>query len=309
MKRSVLLFAILILFPAVVRAEAPASVGSRHVPGIVRWFGDTPVSPAFAKVPYRGVCGKSAYQWINFHLKRIEEVVVWLEPYDGGEPRFTATEKFDCGDKKAGKKAFTLEQTVGDRGDAPGELTIREEQCEFRPRTKIVQSGTTIDIVNRDQKDHWLVVKGECIPDKSAVEQYGKPAPEFAFKSPKIKKVPADGRVSIHAPREDLIVLQSAMHHWMVGWIVVTDFPYIARTNKRGEFDIYNVPPGRYEAHAWHPYLGEQVAVVDVPEDKDPKQVVLTYTMVKGPPYKYLEPNMPDMKREIRDSGIDEIDP
>lgn len=310
MKRVALLLAVIFLVPSVLWAEDVPSGGSRHVGGIVRWYGHTPVSPAFSKVPYKGVCGMKPYKWINFHLERIEEVVVWLEPYNGGEPRFTSTEKFDCEASTHKHKSNKYAETVMDSsGGASNELTVREEDCEFRPRTKIVQSGTTLDIVNRDRKDHWLVVKGECLAKKSDVEKYAESPAEFAFISPTVKKVPSDGRVSIHLPREDLVILQSAMHHWMIGWIVVTDFPYIARTNKRGEFDIYNIPPGTYEVHAWHPFLGEKVDVVTVPEDKDPAQVVLTYTAIKGPPYKYLEPNMPDQKREIRDSHIEEIDP
>jgi len=53
-------------------------------------------------------------------------------------------------------------------------------------------------------------------------------------------------------------------HGWMFGWFIVSDHPYVAVTNEKGEFSLEDVPPGRYRVEVWQETLGKKVEEVTV---------------------------------------------
>ena len=56
--------------------------------------------------------------------------------------------------------------------------------------------------------------------------------------------------------RPGVAVLGCNIHDQMVGWIVVVDTPYYARTPAApGRAQIDNVPPGTYALRTWHTRL------------------------------------------------------
>ena len=58
-----------------------------------------------------------------------------------------------------------------------------------------------------------------------------------------------------------------AGHTWMSAYIVVTDNPYFAVTGENGNFEISDIPPGKYQLKAWHETLGTQLVDVIVIEN------------------------------------------
>src|SRR5262249_23131365 len=42
------------------------------------------------------------------------------------------------------------------------------------------------------------------------------------------------------------------LHPWERSWLYVSDHPYVAITNEKGEFQIKDVPPGTYDLRVWH---------------------------------------------------------
>jgi hypothetical protein len=54
-----------------------------------------------------------------------------------------------------------------------------------------------------------------------------------------------------------LIEIECNSHHWMHGYIYVTDNPYAAVTNDDGDFIIKDIPAGTYIIEAWHEMLGK----------------------------------------------------
>jgi hypothetical protein len=61
-------------------------------------------------------------------------------------------------------------------------------------------------------------------------------------------------------------------HPWMHGYIYVSDNPYAAVTNAKGEFSIKDIPPGTYTVEAWHEALGKvKLANVKVESGKTNK--------------------------------------
>ncbi|MEO7917333.1 MAG: methylamine utilization protein, partial [Dokdonella sp.] len=53
------------------------------------------------------------------------------------------------------------------------------------------------------------------------------------------------------------------IHDWMLGFIVVLDTPYFAKSDDDGRMRIANVPDGDYLLDIWHPRLS---AAAPVPE-------------------------------------------
>lgn len=59
------------------------------------------------------------------------------------------------------------------------------------------------------------------------------------------------------------------IHDWMIGYIVVLDTPYFAKTDASGHAALA-LPPGKYRLRTWHPRLAgeppeETLTVVDAP--------------------------------------------
>jgi hypothetical protein len=48
------------------------------------------------------------------------------------------------------------------------------------------------------------------------------------------------------------------IHSWMEAWVYTVKSPLYAVTGLDGHYAIENIPPGKYRATAWHPYLGLQ---------------------------------------------------
>jgi len=65
-----------------------------------------------------------------------------------------------------------------------------------------------------------------------------------------------------------LIEVECDSHHWMHGYIYVTDHPYAAVTNDDGEFFLKDIPPGTYTVVAWHEMLNKIEAHVKVESGK-----------------------------------------
>ena len=49
-----------------------------------------------------------------------------------------------------------------------------------------------------------------------------------------------------------IVQLLCNIHATMNAYVVVVDSPYYAKAQASGAFKIHNVPPGRYDASAWH---------------------------------------------------------
>ncbi|MGI0014649.1 MAG: carboxypeptidase regulatory-like domain-containing protein, partial [Nitrososphaera sp.] len=54
------------------------------------------------------------------------------------------------------------------------------------------------------------------------------------------------------------------VHPWMSAYIVVTAHPYHAVTDVYGDYEIGDVPPGRYRLKVWHERLGIEEKEVEV---------------------------------------------
>ena len=54
------------------------------------------------------------------------------------------------------------------------------------------------------------------------------------------------------------------VHPWMSAYVVITEHPYHAVTDAYGDYEIRDVPPGKYRLKIWHESLGAQEKPVEV---------------------------------------------
>ncbi|HXY54698.1 MAG TPA: carboxypeptidase regulatory-like domain-containing protein [Nitrospirota bacterium] len=74
-----------------------------------------------------------------------------------------------------------------------------------------------------------------------------------------------------------LIEVECDTHHWMHGYIYVTDHPYATVTNDDGEFFLKDVPPGTYTIVAWHEMFNKIKAYKVIVESGKATKLKLEY--------------------------------
>lgn len=246
-----------------------------NVKGEVLWKGVTPVVYPIPTTAYHGACGKRRADWAmrlkmaRVWHKRLLDVAVWLEPvWEEMSPE-------DIRGLKAHQKV---------RWGEP--VQIFQKGCEFEPSLIVIPVGSTIEVFNKDRKDHWLVIEGKYKKREQYVQYYGERPSVFTFETPEVHHIPQGVPVSLKADNVDIWHLASGFHRWMDAWVVITDKIWFdSEVDEKGIFEITDVPRGVYRVCTWHPLLGENSSIVRVP-DEARKLVAVDYNEV---PYKFEE--------------------
>lgn len=121
--------------------------------------------------------------------------------------------------------------------------------CRFEPHVAVVPEGGTVRFKNSDPTSH-------------NIHTYSKKT------SGVNKTVPAGKSVDVLLKRDETFKVTCDLHPWMMGWVVVTESPYVAVTDAEGAFEIRGVPPGEHKATLWHETLGKKSVTVVVTEKK-----------------------------------------
>ena len=141
------------------------------------------------------------------------------------------------GIKSAANIAVYVDAISDKKFDAPKEhVVVDQNKMRFVPHVVAVQQGTTVDFVNSDPVGHnvyWPSISG----NKKLSHNLGT--------WPKGEKKPFQFN--------DLGVasLLCNVHPEMSGYVVVVPTPYFAVTDKDGNFEIKNVPAGKYTLKTW----------------------------------------------------------
>jgi plastocyanin len=141
------------------------------------------------------------------------------------------------GIKTAENIAVYVDVIADKKFDAPKDhVVIDQRKMAFLPHVVAVQQGTTVDFLNSDPVGHnvyWPSISG----NKKLSHNLGT--------WPKGDKKPFQfndlGTVS----------LLCNVHPEMSGYVVVVPTPYFAITDKGGNFEIKNVPAGKYTLKTW----------------------------------------------------------
>jgi len=136
---------------------------------------------------------------------------------------------------------------------ATTKATLDQNSCVYKPHVLVVPAGATIDILNSDGILH-------------NIHTYSTANPAFNKAQPKFKKV-----LTADFKKPETIKVTCDAHGWMLGWIVVSDHPYVAVTDEKGEFTLKDVPPGHYKLEIWHETLGKSTKEVTVKSKEETK--------------------------------------
>ena len=133
--------------------------------------------------------------------------------------------------------AVYVDAVVGKTFSPPSKPVVMDQKnLKFIPDVLVVLKGTTVDFLNSDPVGHnvfWPSISG----NKKLAHNLGTwpqgQEKSFTFNDPGV------------AP------LLCNVHPEMSGYIVVVATPYFAVTNKDGDFEITDVPPGHYTLTTW----------------------------------------------------------
>ena len=141
------------------------------------------------------------------------------------------------GIKSAENIAVYVDAIPDKKFDAPTvKPVIDQSRMSFIPHVSVVQVGTTVEFLNSDPVGHnvyWPSISG----NKKLAHNLGTwPKGEkkaFQFNDPGV------------------VSLLCNVHPEMNGYIVVAPTPYYAVTDKNGNYEIKNVPAGKYTLKTW----------------------------------------------------------
>lgn len=119
------------------------------------------------------------------------------------------------------------------------------------------QQQKSLDQVNREFVPHVLVIRaGDAVifpnNDKTKHHVYSF-SPTHRFEIKLYSGVPSEP-IIFNTP--GVVVLGCNIHDWMVGYIVVSDSPYFAKTDALGHWSI-DLPANEYKLTLWHENLVE----------------------------------------------------
>lgn len=118
----------------------------------------------------------------------------------------------------------------------PVQTEIAQQGRRFLPAVTVVPVGSKVQFPNQDTVRHHLYSFS--------------PAKKF-----ELKLYVGRPENPVEFDRPGLVVLGCNIHDNMVGWVVVADTPWFAKTPAGGRTSLSDVPPGTYVLRAWHPDL------------------------------------------------------
>jgi len=141
------------------------------------------------------------------------------------------------GIKSAENIAVYVDVIPDKKFDAPKDhIVIDQRKMAFVPHVVAVQQGTTVDFLNSDPVGHnvyWPSISGnKKLAHNLGTWPKGEKKP-FQFNDPGVAS------------------LLCNVHPEMSGYVVVVPTPYFAVTDKDGNFEIKNVPAGKYALKTW----------------------------------------------------------
>lgn len=113
---------------------------------------------------------------------------------------------------------------------------VDQTKMTFAPHLIAVQAGTTVEFLNSDAVGHnvyWPSISG----NKKLAHNLG--------------TWPKGEKKSFQFNDVGVASLLCNVHPEMSGYVVVSPTPYFAVTDKSGNYEIKNVPPGKYSLKTW----------------------------------------------------------
>ena len=114
--------------------------------------------------------------------------------------------------------------------------SVGQIDMEFVPHVKALTVGTAVFFPNNDSVHHHVYSF----------------SPVKAFELPLYVGTPTS---PIVFDKPGIVTIGCNIHDWMIGYIYVTESPYVGTTDKKGRVKLNGVPPGNYGVRVWHPRM------------------------------------------------------
>jgi plastocyanin len=128
---------------------------------------------------------------------------------------------------------------------------LNQDGCTYKPHVLALMLGQPLKFLNSDGVLHNL----HTLPVEND---------EFNIAMPKFLKETL--RTFEYA--EPMFPIKCDVHPWMKGFIAVLEHPFFDVTEKDGQYQLNDLPPGTYTLEAWHEKLGTRSAEVTIAEDE-----------------------------------------
>ena len=125
--------------------------------------------------------------------------------------------------------------------DAATPAVMDQKSMQFVPDVLAVRRGTPVAFPNSDNIRHHVYSFSPAKRFELRLYQ-GTPSEPVLFDTPGV------------------VVLGCNIHDWMVGHVYVTEDPWFAVSDARGQVRLDDLPLGRYALSLWHPQLADQGA-------------------------------------------------
>jgi plastocyanin len=133
--------------------------------------------------------------------------------------------------------AVYLDSIPDKKFDPPSaHVVVDQKKMEFIPHVVVVLQGTTVDFTNSDPVGHnvyWPSISG----NKKLTHNLG--------------TWPKGDKKSFQFDDLGAAPLLCNVHPEMSGYIIIVATPYFAVTDKDGNYEIKNVPAGKYTLKTW----------------------------------------------------------
>jgi plastocyanin len=141
-----------------------------------------------------------------------------------------------------------IDKIAGKRFPPPSTPVILDQvNLKFVPHVLPVLAGTTVAFPNGDEIRHNVFSPG---PPRFDLGTYPQNTTKYhLFDKPGVWTM----LCNVHAE--------------MSAYVVVTETPYFAQTDKDGKFVLKNVPPGKYTLRVWHEKARAAAVPIDVGEE------------------------------------------
>ncbi len=188
-------------------------------------------------------------------------IPIKIKPKENAEE--TKLEKDTCGSSQQAmmylisssngvKNAFVIVEGIKEGKAVPKkDITIDNLKCKFEPLVSIAFVKSNFVIKNSDPLLHNTNL-GKDVRAGVRRTVYNLALP---FKDQVIKK---PIRVA------GLINIKCDAHPWMRAYVYSTRHPYVALTDADGNFEIKDLPPGKYKVRVWHEGFEDVVQDVEV---------------------------------------------
>ena len=145
-------------------------------------------------------------------------------------------ENFKMAEDGSMEEALIYLKGVSYSKGAPSESAILDQKgCVYEPHVFGMIAGQQLLIKNSDATLHNI----HSMPKKNK---------EFNFAMPKVVK---EKKSTFTKSEPNPFYIKCDVHPWMKTWVLVSDHPYFAVTDKEGNFSISGIPPGTYEVICW----------------------------------------------------------